>query len=119
MTSTAGSESPRQRLRQHRGRRLQECEAERDSVDAAQLLSASLQVPLHKALSGRVAVHEVVKTIELDAIPVSDGDDSIRLRIEVLKDLSRSDCYRARLLRWDTYSVLLSFGDRSPTDTAD
>lgn len=64
-------------------------------------------------------MHQVVKVIELDAIPVSDGADSIRLRIEVVKDLRRHDCYRARLLRWDTYSVLPSFGDRSQAEAAD
>jgi hypothetical protein len=64
-------------------------------------------------------VHQVVKVIELDAIPVTDGADTIRLRIEVLQDLAQRDCYRARLLRWDTYSVLPSFGDRSESQAAD
>lgn len=64
-------------------------------------------------------MHQVVKVIELDAIPVTDGADSIRLRIEVLKDLARRDCYRARLLRWDTYSVLPSFGGRDGSQAAD
>jgi hypothetical protein len=64
-------------------------------------------------------VHEVVRVLELNPIPVPKGGDPIRLRVEVLKDLSRRDCYRARLLRWDTYSVAPSFGNPSGEEQAD
>jgi hypothetical protein len=64
-------------------------------------------------------VYEIVRVLELNPIPVSKGGDPIRLRVEVLKDLSRRDCYRARLLRWDTYSVAPSFGNPSGTKEAD
>jgi len=64
-------------------------------------------------------VYEIVRVLELNAIPASKGADAIRLRIEVLKDLCRLDCYRARLLRWDTYSITPSFGNPSGARDAD
>lgn len=64
-------------------------------------------------------MYEVVRVLELDPIPVSKGADPIRLRIEVLRDLASRGCYRARLLRWDTYSVEPSFGNPGGAKDAD
>jgi hypothetical protein len=64
-------------------------------------------------------MQEVVRVLELNAIAVSEGADAIRLRIEVLRDLSGHDCYRARLLRWDTYSIAPSFGNPTGERNAD
>jgi hypothetical protein len=64
-------------------------------------------------------VFEIVRILELSPIPVSTGSDSIRLRIEVVKDLRRGNCFRARLLRWDTYSITPSFGYAGGVTSAD
>jgi hypothetical protein len=54
-------------------------------------------------------VLEVVRVVELAYVHTRDGSSPLRFRIEILRDGSRLDCFRARLMRWEPYRLRPSF----------
>jgi hypothetical protein len=52
---------------------------------------------------------EVVKTLELEPISLSEDGDVIRFRIEVIKDIGSPAIYRVRLWRLDFYRLKPTF----------
>jgi hypothetical protein len=72
-----------------------------------------------KSRLNELGVHEVVRVLELDHI-VAPAGDPLRLRIEILHDVSRKQCpYYARVWKFGDYRLRLTFPKTSSDKLAD